>query len=117
MGLHNVKSFGKFVLGLKAATLHAQWEAQVAKVGGKVFALIGDDAGWITFKVTELSFAVLTDIEGISQAPYFAKGGWVSVEKGADLPDADLKGYLAQSHRLVGEKLTRKAKAELGLEF
>jgi predicted DNA-binding protein (MmcQ/YjbR family) len=115
LGLHSLKSFEKQVLGLKAATIHAQWGAQVAKVGGKVFALIGDDAGWITFKVSELSFEGLTALDGIGQAPYFAKGAWVTVARGADLPDADLRAYIAQSYQMVVGKLTRKARGELGL--
>jgi predicted DNA-binding protein (MmcQ/YjbR family) len=39
----------------------------------------------------------------------------VSVSKGADISDADLKAYLRESHRLVADKLTRKLRAELGL--
>ena len=116
MGLHGAKTFSTFVLGLPAATISAQWEAQVAKVGGKVFALLGDDRGHIAFKVTELAFEGLTGLDGIAQAPYFAKGGWVSVSKGADISDADLKAYLKESHRLVAAKLTRKLRAELGLD-
>jgi predicted DNA-binding protein (MmcQ/YjbR family) len=115
MSLHGIKAFSTFVSGLPAVTISAQWEAQVAKVGGKVFALVGDDGGHITFKVTELAFEGLTSLEGIGQAPYFAKGGWVSVSKGADISDADLKAYLRESHRLVADKLTRKLRAELGL--
>lgn len=115
MGVHGVKAFTKFVLGLPAVTIVAQWESQVAKVGGKVFALCGDDGAHIAFKVSEMSFEGLTELEGISQAPYFAKRQWVSVAKGADILDADLKAYIAQSHRIVAEKLTRKLRAELGL--
>jgi predicted DNA-binding protein (MmcQ/YjbR family) len=115
MALHSVKTFGRFVTSLPAASIHEQWEAVVAKIGGKVFALIGESGSPIVFKVSELSFDGLTELEGIHQAAYFAKRAWVSVEKGADIPDADLKAYIAESHRLVSSKLTRKARAELGL--
>lgn len=115
MALHSVKSFRRFVAGLPAVTLVEQWGSVVAKVGGKVFALIGEDGGGIAFKVTEISFDGLTEIDGIAQAPYFAKRAWVSVSKGAALSDADLKAYVAASHRMVAAKLTRKLKAELGL--
>lgn len=115
MGLHSVKAFTKFVAGLPAATIVAQWESQVAKVGGKVFALCGEDGSHISFKVSEMSFEGLTGLEGVGQAPYFAKRQWVSVAKGAKLSDADLKAYIAQSHRIVAEKLTRKLRTELGL--
>jgi predicted DNA-binding protein (MmcQ/YjbR family) len=115
MGLHSVKTFDRFVLGLPGVTIHEQWEAHVAKVGGKVFALIGENGDPIVFKVSEMSFDGLTELKGIGQAAYFAKRAWVRVEKGADLPDADIKAYLKQSHRLVASRLTRKARAELGI--
>ena len=116
MALHGVKTFRKYVSGLPAVTLVEQWESHVAKVGGKVFALCGQDGDHLTFKVPALSFEALTGIDGVGQAPYFAKRAWVSVARGAALSDADLKAYLAASHRMVASKLTRKARAELGLE-
>jgi predicted DNA-binding protein (MmcQ/YjbR family) len=115
MALHSPKVFARYVATLPAVTIVEQWEAHVAKVGGKVFALCGDDGGHITFKVTEISFEGLTALEGIAQAPYFARRGWVSVSKGADIGAADLKAYIAASHRLVAAGLTRKLRAELGL--
>jgi predicted DNA-binding protein (MmcQ/YjbR family) len=117
MSLHGVKTFTKFVTGLPAVTVYEQWEALVAKVGGKVFALIGESGTPIVFKVSEISFDGLTQLDGIGQAAYFAKRAWVSVEKGAQLSDADLKAYLSESHRLVASKLTRKARVELGLDL
>jgi predicted DNA-binding protein (MmcQ/YjbR family) len=107
-------SFESFILGLPATTLVEQWEASVAKVGGKVFALFGLDSRGIVFKVGEIAFAGLTSLEGIAQAPYFARGAWVVVRPGA-LPVRDLKAYVAESHRMVAAKLTRKLRAELGL--
>jgi predicted DNA-binding protein (MmcQ/YjbR family) len=115
LALHSAKVFAKYVATLPATTLVEQWEAHVAKIGGKVFALCGDNGGHITFKVTEMSFEGLTLIEGIGQAPYFAKRAWVSVSKGAAISDADLKSYIAASQRLVAKGLTKKLRAELGI--
>ena len=115
MSLHSAKSFGKFALGLKAVTLAEQWESHVVKVGGKVFALCGADGSHITFKVSEVSFEGLSQLEGIGQAPYFAKRQWISVSKGSALPDAEIRAYIAASHRMVAGKLTKKLQAELGL--
>lgn len=114
MSLHSPKAFDTFVLSLPATSLVGQWGGHVAKVGGKVFALCGAESHDIVFKVTELSLEGLTAIEGIGQAPYFAKRQWVSVGKGA-LGDADLKAYLRASHAMVVAKLTKKLRAELGL--
>jgi predicted DNA-binding protein (MmcQ/YjbR family) len=114
MTLHDRDGFRQFVASLPAATFHEQWEALVAKVGGKVFCLLGDASGDIVFKVSEIAFDGLTEMEGIGQAAYFAKRQWVRVSSGA-LELALLEGYIRESHRLVAEKLTRKLRAELGL--
>ncbi|MEQ1768280.1 MAG: MmcQ/YjbR family DNA-binding protein [Devosia sp.] len=115
MALHGLKAFDKFVLALPGVIVSGQWEAHVAKVGGKVFAVIGDNGTPIVFKVSELSFDGLTSLDGIGQAAYFAKRSWVSVDKGAELPDADIKAYITEAHRLIAGKLTRKLRAELGI--
>ena len=115
MSFHSGKAFTKLVGSLPATTMVEQWGSHVAKVGGKVFALIATDGNSIAFKVTEMSFEGLSEIDGIGQAPYFAKRAWVSVDKGAALSDADLKAYVAASHRMIASKLTKKLRAELGL--
>jgi predicted DNA-binding protein (MmcQ/YjbR family) len=113
--LHTRAGFRRFASSLPGVTLHDQWEAVVAKVGGKVFALCGDSEHPIVFKVSELAFEGLTTLGGIQQAAYFAKGQWVHVEKGAEISDKDLKLYLREAHRIIASKLTRKLQAELGL--
>ncbi len=102
-------------LDLPAATKIVQWGgSDVYKVGGKVFAICGLRGG-LSFKVSEIGFMVLTDEGGPGrQAPYLAKGGWVIV----DLDDAgaeEAAGWIAAAHELIAAKLTRKARAELGL--
>jgi predicted DNA-binding protein (MmcQ/YjbR family) len=108
--------FEKLVRTLPATTLHEQWDALVAKVGGKVFALreLKSGASGVTFKVSEMTFDMLTELPGIRQAPYFAKRQWVWAEAGS-LSDADLAAYVTESHRIIAAKLTRKLRAELGL--
>jgi predicted DNA-binding protein (MmcQ/YjbR family) len=113
-GLHDRKTYSAFAGGLPAATLNEQWEALVAKVGGKVFCLRSEACGDLVFKVSELAFDGLVELSGIAQAPYFAKRQWVRVEPGA-LEDELLRGYILESHRIIAGKLTRKARAELGL--
>lgn len=118
MSLHTQAGFADFVTGLPAVTLSEQWESLVAKVGGKVFALVGSlglGAGHVVFKVPEETFEILTVETGIVQAPYFAKRQWVSVAPGA-LEDEVVRAYIARSHRIIAGKLTRKSRIELGLE-
>lgn len=109
------RGFDDFVATLPAVTLHEQWDASVAKVGGKVFALAGMDGGHVVFKVSETAFAGLTTLAGVGQAPYFAKGQWVAVNAGADISDDDIGAYLREAHRIIAGKLTRRIRAEFGL--
>jgi predicted DNA-binding protein (MmcQ/YjbR family) len=99
-----------------------QWgDASVWKVGGKVFAI----GGWsdspefaVTFKCSEVSFAVLKDVPGIRPAPYLASRGllWLQRTDDRSLAGEELKDYMRQSYALVAAALTRKARRELGLE-
>jgi len=116
MSLHGVAAFRRFVGTLPAVTVVEQWDGHVAKVGGKVFALIGAAGAPIVFKVGEISFDGLTSLDGVGQAAYFARRAWVGVDKGAPLSDAELKAYIRASHGMVAAKLTRKLRAELGLD-
>ncbi|HEY9235220.1 MULTISPECIES: MmcQ/YjbR family DNA-binding protein [Phenylobacterium] len=102
-------------LALPAATKVVQWGgADVYKVGGKVFAICGLGEA-LSFKVTEIGFVVLTDEGGPGrQAPYLAKGQWVSVDID-DVEPEEVAGWIATSHELIAAKLTRKLRAELGL--
>jgi predicted DNA-binding protein (MmcQ/YjbR family) len=101
-------------MALPCATHVVQWGgSDVYKVGGKVFAICGL-AGGLSFKVTEIGFMILTDDGPGRQAPYLARGHWVSVELDA-VEREDVAGWLATAHSLIAGKLTRKARQELGL--
>lgn len=111
-------AFEAFVLALPAATLVRQWgDSSVGKVGGKIFAMFGDAAGGagLSFKCSDLAFAVLPELAGVRPAPYLARAKWVAVEAGGELTGAELVAYVTEAHRLVSAKLTRRAQAELGL--
>ena len=100
-------------LRLPATTRVVQWgESDVFKVGGKVFAISGDDG--VSFKVSEIGFLALTESGRGRQAPYCAKGQWVNVSH-ADASRDEFADWLKSAHGLIAAKLTRKARAELGL--
>lgn len=95
-----------------------QWDAHVAKVSDKVFAVLGEKDGWrLVIKVSEESFEILTSMEGVSQAPYFAKRKWVNINDRAPLGREDLEYYLRRSYELVAQGLTKKLRTELGIEI
>lgn len=99
-------------LSLPATTKVIQWGgSDVFKVGGKVFAICGEG---LSFKVTEIAFEALTSDGFGRQAPYCAKGQWVNILLDRLEPD-DAADWLATAHGLIAAKLSRAARAELGL--
>ena len=109
--------FEPFVLALPASTLVHQWrDDSVAKVGGKIFALLDRDPGEVWLKTSELAFDMLTQLPGVRPAPYFARASWVAVGPATPLSESEVQLYIAEAHRLIAARLTRKVRAELGLD-
>lgn len=115
------KEVEKFILSLPHATVNVQWGAdRVFKISGKMFAVIGDaqtdkDHGGMSFKASEESFRILTELPGIKPAPYLARAHWVALDKPTRLPAKELKAYLARAHAIVASGLPKKKQKELGL--
>ena len=86
----------------------------MGKIGGKVFALLDRDPGEIWLKVSPMAYELLTELDGIRPAPYFARAGWVAISAASPLTEDEIKAYITEAHRLVARRLTRKARAELG---
>jgi len=94
------------------------WGAdQVYKVGGRMFAVMGDAVaqGGVSFKVSDVAFEVLTETGRAIPAPYLARARWVKFDDLAALDAAEVEDWLKTAHALVAAKLTRKVRAELGL--
>lgn len=108
-------AFDRAALALKGATMDVQWgDDQVYKIGGKMFAVLGP-AGSASFKVSDIAFEALTESGPAIPAPYLARAKWVWFADIGPLDDAEVEGWLANAHALIAGKLTRKARAELGL--
>ncbi len=124
-------AFDALCAGLPATFMVQQWGgSHVWKVGStaknKVFAMstfwVGKDDETadngehaLVFKVAPMSFEMLTQEIGITQAPYMPKGGWVRVVEACPLSDDDLAAYIGEAHRMMAAGLTKKMQAELGL--
>lgn len=115
------KEFNDFCSALPATTYVVQWgDADVWKVGGKVFAI----GGWqkngepaFTFKTSELHYDILKDEPGYRPAPYLAARGmkWIQRHDPVSGSAEELKYYLMESYRIVSLGLTKKLQKELGL--
>jgi predicted DNA-binding protein (MmcQ/YjbR family) len=109
-----------FCAALPNATHVVQWgDADVYKIGGKVFAILGmgETGNTITFKVSHLAFEILGDSPGLRPAPYMASRGlkWIQQYDAPGLPDDSLRAHIRASYDMVAAKLTRKLRAELGM--
>lgn len=107
-----------FALSLPHTTVVAQWGGLVYKVAGKVFLVLSLDDSLlegVTFKCTPEEFDALTDLDGIVQAPYFAKRQWAKIEDLAALPEPQLLACLRRSYDLVAAGLPKKTRVTLGL--
>src|SRR5688572_13871194 len=114
MRLDRLKSFS---LSLPRTTVVKQWgECLVFKVVGKMFFLISLDADTVDgviFKCTPDEFDDLTQIDGITQAPYCAKRMWVRVADLSALPEDQLQARIRRSYDLVVAKLPKKVQTTL----
>jgi predicted DNA-binding protein (MmcQ/YjbR family) len=110
----------KLLLALPATTLSVQWgHDRVFKVGGKMFAVLGfvdkDTPAGLSFKASDDSFRLLTELPGITPAPYLARAQWVRLDKPSRLKASELKAYLTRAHSIVAAGLSKKLQRELGL--
>ncbi|MBI5771273.1 MAG: MmcQ/YjbR family DNA-binding protein [Verrucomicrobia bacterium] len=106
-----------YALSLPQTTVVKQWgEHLVFKVAGKMFLIIGLDGqlvDGVTLKCAPEEFDALTDIDGITQAPYCAKRHWVRVGDLGALPAVELERLIRHSYDLVVAKLPKKLQATL----
>ncbi|HEX7183136.1 MAG TPA: MmcQ/YjbR family DNA-binding protein [Thermoanaerobaculia bacterium] len=107
-----------FCRKLPGVTEDVKWGNDlVFSVGGKMFAAFGlPEHEPIGFKVEPALFPVLTQRPGVVPAPYLAQHSWVNVKTRDTLPRQELEELLRESHALVAQKLSKKARASLGLE-
>ena len=109
------EAFEAAALALPATEKVVQWGgADVYKVGGRVFALRTLE-GALSIKVSDVAYAVLVETGQARPAPYLARAKWVAFDRLEALDDDEVRGWLASAHALVVARLTRKARAELGL--
>tara|TARA_R110002049_G_scaffold297618_2_gene486839 strand:+ start:591 stop:947 length:357 start_codon:yes stop_codon:yes gene_type:complete len=109
-----------FCATLPHATHVVQWgNADVYKIGGKVFAIVGlgQSGDTVTFKTSHMAFEILSDSPGLRPAPYMASRGlkWIQHFGAPGLSDTSLREHIVASYDLVAQGLTRKHRAELGL--
>jgi hypothetical protein len=58
-------------------------------------------------------FVEMCERPGVRPAPYMARAQWVALEQLNTLPDSELRDLVAESYRLVWERLPKKRQQQL----
>src|SRR5262245_48660338 len=116
----NLEKIREYCLSLPHVTEEVLWQKDlVFKIGGKMFTVIGLDAGpasAFSFKCTPEEFAELTERDGVIPAPYAARYHWVAVQKSGALNQTEIKRLIKDSYEMVKAKLPKKAQSLLGMD-
>lgn len=111
----HIESLREFCLSLPGATEAIRWEHHLNfYIGGKMFCISTLDAdGRVSFKVPDEQYEEISARPGMIPSPYLTRMKWVFVERYDDFSDAEWRAFIAESYRLVREKLPKKVKAAL----
>jgi len=112
----DIEAIRQYCLQLPHTTENVQWGADLCfKVDGKLFVVAAIEMlpPRISFKCTPENFAELCERTGIIPAPYMARAQWVSLLGLNAVPDEELRDLIAESYRLVWERLPKKRRVEL----
>ena len=109
------QAFDAACRALTGVTMDMPWgDDHVYKVGGRMFA-VRSPQGYCSIKVSDIAFEALIEGGVARPAPYLARAKWLRFDDLAAADAADMTAWLANAHALVGAKLTRAARRELGL--
>jgi predicted DNA-binding protein (MmcQ/YjbR family) len=112
----DIDALRRYCLEFAHATENVQWGYDLCfKVDGKLFAVTPLEPAPVrlSFKCSPEMFAELCERPGVRPAPYMARAQWVALEQLNTLPDSELRELLAESYRLVWERLPKKRQLEL----
>ena len=112
----DIDALRRYCLQFPHATENVQWGSDLCfKVDGTLFVVTALEPGPVrmSFKCSPEAFAELCERPGIRPAPYMARAQWVALEQLNTLPDSELRGLIAESYRLVFERLPKRRQQEL----
>jgi predicted DNA-binding protein (MmcQ/YjbR family) len=112
----DIDALRQYCLEFPHTTENVQWGCDLCfKVDGKLFAVTPLEPApvQLSFKCTPEMFAELCERPGVRPAPYMARAQWVALEQLNTLPDSELRDLIAESYRLVWERLPKKRQLEL----
>ena len=112
----DIEALRRYCLQFPHTTENVQWGCDLCfKVDGKLFLVTPLEPAPVrlSFKCSAQNFAELCERPGVRPAPYMARAQWVGLEQLNTLPDPELRDLIAESYRLVWERLPKKRQLEL----
>ena len=110
------EAFDKACRALPGVTMDVLWgDHHVFKVGGKMFAVYGPEDDSFSFKASDIAFEALTETGRAIPAPYMQRAKWVRFASLKAQEGEEVTDWLNSAHGLIGTKLTRKLRTELGI--
>ncbi len=112
----DIDSIRRYCLRFPHTTENVQWDYVLCfKVDGKLFVVTRLEPAPVrlSLKVSSENFVELCERPGVRPAPYMARAEWVGLEQLNTLPDFELRELMAESYRLVWERLPKKRREEL----
>ena len=112
----DIDELRRYCLEFPHTTENVQWGANLCfKVDGKLFAVTPLEVAPVrlSFKCTPENFTELCERADVIPAPYMARAQWVALRSYISVPDDELRELLADSYRLVWERLPKRRREEL----
>ncbi|MEJ7848630.1 MAG: MmcQ/YjbR family DNA-binding protein [Pyrinomonadaceae bacterium] len=107
----NVEQLREFCCSLPHVTEDVKWGNDLCFcIGKKMFAVTGIDTGnsSVSFKCKPEKSAELIELDGIIPVHYVARYHWVTMEKGGAIDAGELRELIANSYKMVRDKLPKK---------
>lgn len=96
---------------------HEEWEVDLYRIGGKMFAMVGEDNKGVPIITLKLAPARGLDMrekyDDIAPGHYMNKQHWNSIRQEGSVPDGELRSMLDESYTLVFGSLTKKTQKEI----
>ena len=109
----NIDQLRTYCLSFPGATEDVKWGADLCfSVGAKMFCVTGADSSssGLSLKCTPEKFNDLIERESIDPAAYVGRYKWVRIADLDAVTPQELKDLIAESYRLVFDKLPPKIK-------
>lgn len=112
----NIEQLRKYCLSFPGTTEDIKWGADLCfSVGAKMFCVTSaDKLTGLSLKCTPERFNELIERDGIDPAAYVGRYKWVHIAKLDAVTPHELKDLIAESYRLVFDKLPPKIKKTIG---